>query len=61
MLRGLRPVLGGLAVGFLAAALLGRALTALVGGLRLGDPLVYGCVAALLLAALDPSVTLRDS
>ena len=74
MTRGLRPVVVGMLLGFVAAAVLGRMLSTLLFGVGAADPLTFGAVAALLLlaglgatalparraVALDPSVTLRE-
>ena len=72
--RGLRPVVGGMLVGFAAAALLGRSLSKLLFGVGTADPLTFAAVAALLLltglvatalparraVGLDPSSALRE-
>ncbi|HUP24480.1 MAG TPA: ABC transporter permease [Thermoanaerobaculia bacterium] len=72
--HGLRPVVAGMLVGFVGAALLGRTLSASLFGIDAADPLTFVVVAALLLSAgliaaaiparravsLDPSVTLRE-
>ncbi|MFY9727926.1 MAG: ABC transporter permease [Bryobacteraceae bacterium] len=51
LLEGLGPVAAGLAAGFAAALLAGRLVSGLLFGVRATDPLTFGAVAAVLLAA----------
>ena len=71
----LRPVLAGLALGTVAALLVGRVIAEILYGVSPGDPLALGAAAVLLLgsaglaaliptrraAAVDPAFVLRQS
>jgi len=71
--QGLRPMFIGLGIGLAAAAGLTRVLAALLSGVSTTDPLIFGLVAGVLIAAavaacmvparrairVDPAVALR--
>jgi ABC-type antimicrobial peptide transport system permease subunit len=47
----MRPVIGGLALGAIGAALISRAMSALLYGLSSVDPVAFGAAGAFLIAA----------
>jgi putative ABC transport system permease protein len=51
LMEGLGPVAAGLAVGFVAALIAGRMVSGLLFGVRAADPLTFGSVAGVMLAA----------